>query len=156
MIYMSKTLPLRESAIDRLANSVSEVIPRTGNCGLESNSLSLDSRDIEFWTSNLPGRSRQHSRSNNAWRYADDRFYHTVKPVIDHVIAWDVELSFSSDPTETYAWDIQDSVDRILREQRLTDESEWEEYEEPLWDPMRAEVRSMVREFYEQADADPE
>ena len=30
----------------------------------------------------------------------------------------------------------------------------WEEHEEPLYDPMRAEVRGMVREFYEQCEGE--
>jgi len=153
---MPKTLPLPQAVVDRLPNRVSAVIPGTGHCGLEPNSSSLDQCDIDYWISNLAGRSRRYSQTGNPCYYADDRFLYAVKPAIARIIVWDVELSYSSDPSEAYAWDIQDSVDRILREQRLTEESEWEEYEEPLWDPMRAEVRSMVREFYEQADADPE
>lgn len=151
MPTMRNTMPL----LDRFANRLSEEIPRTERCGLGSNSPSSDSRDIEYWTPDLSGQSRQQSRTINACRCADGGSFLAVRPAIDHAIAWGVEISSSGDPTETYAWDIQDSVNRILGEQRPTDESEWEEYEEPLWDPMRAEVSSMVREFYEQYASAP-
>jgi len=31
---------------------------------------------------------------------------------------------------------------------------EWDEYPEPLWDPLESEVELLVREYFEQADAD--
>jgi hypothetical protein len=31
---------------------------------------------------------------------------------------------------------------------------EWDEYPEPLWDPLKSEVELLVRDYFEQADAD--
>ena len=35
-----------------------------------------------------------------------------------------------------------------------TPQYEWDEYPEPLWNPARAEVRLLVREYFERADAE--
>ena len=31
-------------------------------------------------------------------------------------------------------------------------EYEWEEYPEPLWDPLKSEAQLLVREYFEEAD----
>jgi hypothetical protein len=47
------------------------------------------------------------------------------------------------------------SVQAILRrEETPRSNLEWDEYPEPLWDPLKSEVRQLVREYFEQADAD--
>jgi hypothetical protein len=147
-----ETLPLPDTVVNKIASRVT-VVPEPEYHSSEPDSRSLDPWDIERWTANSAGRSKQQSLMEYVCHYGDGRTVLAVRPAADDV---NVLISSSGDPAETQASNIQDLTERIFGELHFAKESEWEEYEEPLWDPMRAEVRSMVREFYEQADADLE
>ena len=46
-------------------------------------------------------------------------------------------------------------VEAFLRRQEVARRRyEWDDYPEPLWDPLKSEVQLLVREYFEQADAD--
>jgi hypothetical protein len=58
------------------------------------------------------------------------------------------------DPGTTRPLDAEKLRAYLKREQVAHERNEWEDYEEPLWDPIRSKVRLLVRGYFEQADAD--
>ena len=65
------------------------------------------------------------------------------------------EILGSSEGGANTARVIEPSELQPLPTQRCDEtEYEWDEYPEPLWDPLKSEVRLLVKEYFERADAD--
>ena len=43
-----------------------------------------------------------------------------------------------------------------FRRKPVSEEDEWEKYPEPLFDPARSEVRLLLKEYFDKADAERE
>lgn len=151
MPTITKTLPLSPAVVNRLASQMTAVRPEPEYYGSESNSTCLEPRDIKRWTAIADGVSTRQP-GTYSWLQSVGCLVFAVAPLSAPQEIWAIGRPFiSSGLDDTYPLD----ANEILNEQRLMQESEWEEYEEPLWDPMRAEVSSMVREFYEQYASAP-
>ena len=68
-------------------------------------------------------------------------------------IVSEVELYVSTDPDSTRPLDASLVAELQLAKPDLLHTNEWEDYDEPLWDEAKSEVRLLVREYFEQADA---
>ena len=72
-------------------------------------------------------------------------------------MACDVEVSASQGikgTTVPLNW--SEMQTRLPGQDITNEEDEWEVYDEPIWDPLKSEVRLLVKEYFEQADADSE
>jgi hypothetical protein len=58
------------------------------------------------------------------------------------------------DPVTTRPLDFAKVLAYLTGEQVPHERNQWEDYEEPIWDPIWSTVRLLVREYFEQADAD--
>jgi len=154
---MPATTPVPRSAFRRIANRITEIRPMFG---VAVGSASTVPRcDLAVFCQRNP------DFMGVAWRLEEETArvceeLQSVQLAPQDVSAFDIYLDVETcvlpddDVDSTRPLDAS-QLWTFVSEQR--DEAfEWEHYPEPLWDPVRSEVRLLIREYFAQADADSE
>ncbi len=157
---MPSTMPVPMSAFNRISRRLTEVQPKVGpDAGFRHTGFLTPTevvcpiahlgRDTRTWAIEAPARLLS-------------GFLGAATLVVGSVSPFDVMLEVQM-PGHTYeddaSWPFDETQVRAIlsaQQPKPEDRDSWEEYEEPLWDPSRSEVHSLVKDYFEQPDADSE
>ena len=87
------------------------------------------------------------------WQECDMVLF-TIAPTTGFQILTEVRTASTEDTADTARLFDQRDLEALRSEEQADAKYEWDEYPEPLWDPLKSEVQLLVRQYFEQADAD--
>jgi len=134
---MAGTTPLPLSTFDRISSRLKAVQPKLDSSATHRNMIGLAGSAPECH----PLRER-------------DTVFLIISPVSLVEVLTEVRTVSLEGSTDTDTLIERSDLEAFLSKSHIDSVYEWDEYPEPLWDPLKSEIRLLVREYFEQADAD--
>ena len=180
---MSETLPKADVAVNRIASRLTSFQAELASTGVGPDTRSLYPLGARGSTAVPTEPARRSAPATPCWSEYEDAvilalqkidrgeiawLYALPRPSLDHsqstpldisqlglwvVLGDDVEMSPGYRPTPGRTGEGVPASE-VDKSKQPAGEDEWEEYEEPIWDPVKHKVHLAVREYFEQADAD--
>jgi len=149
---MPKTTGLPDSAINRISNRIRAIQPDRDWSPAHASTMYLPAAPtcgsfivLIDNVEDLLGAGYQLSQECDVF---------TVAPTTRFQILTEVRTAPTDDSADTAGLFDERDLEALRSEEHADAEHEWDEYPEPLWDPLESEVELLVREYFEQADAD--
>ncbi len=151
---MSTTTPVPRATFNRISNRIQTVWPELDLSRTQGNTAYLPADAFCGVTPPLTQRADDLTVARCRSCEGHDVVYYVGYPIAPVEVFVEIRASSVAGSADTDRLIDRRELEAFLPEDGTDTEYEWDEYPEPLWDPLKSEVRLLIREYFEQADAD--
>ena len=153
---MRTTKPITNAAVNQISNRLTTVYPQYASEAIGGSTMPSAAILVVF-----PGAGAMLGATWGKGRYAARNDIGAIQLAAKEAEPFQVILESQTpvppdDSDTTRPLEVSHLMEFISEQRSVDEESDWEEYGEPLWDPIATEVALLVKDYFERADADLE